>query len=64
MAPLPKKKRSKARLGPRRAAYRLSVVTLNPCPQCHSPRRPHRLCPVCGYYRGREVIAVESPAGQ
>ena len=32
----------------RRAAY-------NACPQCHSPRLPHRVCPVCGSYKGREV---------
>ena len=30
---------------------------MNACPQCHSPRRPHRVCPVCGTYAGREVVA-------
>ena len=29
----------------------------NACPQCHSPRLPHRVCPVCGSYKGREVLA-------
>ena len=28
------------------------------CPQCHSQRRPHRVCPTCGYYDGREVVHV------
>ena len=27
------------------------------CPQCHQPRRPHRVCPHCGFYGGREVVA-------
>ena len=30
-----------------------------PCPRCHSPRLPHRVCPVCGTYAGREVIKHE-----
>ena len=27
---------------------RCAAPTYNACPQCHSPRRPHRVCPVCG----------------
>jgi len=30
---------------------------LNSCPRCHSPRLPHRVCPTCGTYAGREVVA-------
>jgi large subunit ribosomal protein L32 len=29
------------------------------CPKCKEPVLPHRACPACGYYRGREVVAVE-----
>ena len=29
---------------------------------CHSPRRPHRVCPVCGSYRGREVVTPHARA--
>ena len=32
------------------------------CPQCHSVKLPHRLCPECGYYNGREVIAKNDQA--
>jgi len=28
------------------------------CPQCGSPKLPHRVCPHCGHYKGREVIEV------
>ena len=59
MGALPKKKRTRARIGNRQFSYRLFAPQLNACPQCHSPRRPHRVCPVCGYYNGREVIAKE-----
>jgi len=57
---VPKKKQSHSRTAKRRAQHRISPPALNECPQCHSPRRPHRVCPECGFYAGREVAA--SPA--
>jgi large subunit ribosomal protein L32 len=59
---VPKQKQSRARTAKRRAQHKLDAQTYNACPQCHSPRLPHRVCPVCGYYKGRQVIA--SPAGE
>ena len=38
---------------------RAAKPRLNECPRCHSPRLPHRVCPVCGTYAGREVIVHE-----
>ena len=29
------------------------------CPQCHGLRLPHRICPRCGYYDGKNVIPQE-----
>lgn len=29
------------------------------CPQCGAPKLPHRVCPTCGTYKGRQVIAVD-----
>jgi large subunit ribosomal protein L32 len=52
----PKKRTSSARRDKRRANHRAGEATLNRCPRCHSPRRPHRVCPTCGTYKGREVI--------
>jgi large subunit ribosomal protein L32 len=34
------------------------------CPQCKSRIAPHRVCPSCGYYAGREVIVIEAPGPQ
>jgi large subunit ribosomal protein L32 len=61
---VPKQKQSHARTTQRRAQHKVTAPTYNECPQCHSPRRPHRVCPVCGFYRGREVVAGSSePTG-
>ena len=54
--PLPKQRISKRRRDFRRSHHALSLPTLAPCPQCRQPRLPHRVCPNCGQYRGREVI--------
>lgn len=64
MAPLPKRRVSRSRRDKRRTHDSLSVVHLVECPQCHKPRRPHRVCPWCGYYRGVEVVAVEEETGE
>ncbi|HLQ61550.1 MAG TPA: 50S ribosomal protein L32 [Candidatus Acidoferrales bacterium] len=53
---LPKVKLSKARKGRRRSHLALRVVNLQPCSHCKQPKRPHAVCPNCGYYNGREVV--------
>ncbi len=60
MGALPKRKYAKARQGKRRAHIRLTPLPLDECPQCHSPKLPHHVCPTCGSYSGREVIETES----
>jgi large subunit ribosomal protein L32 len=59
---VPKRKTSKSRRDKRRANHKLSLPVLVECPQCHNPKRPHRVCPTCGTYRGREVEPLETPA--
>jgi large subunit ribosomal protein L32 len=56
---VPKKRQSSARRDKRRAHDAVSAPRLNECPQCHSPRLPHRVCPTCGTYAGREVIVPD-----
>jgi len=55
---VPKKKQSHSRTAKRRAQHRIDAPAINACPQCHNPRRPHRVCPVCGFYAGREVVSA------
>ena len=57
---VPKKKVSKARRDKRRSSvWKLEAPSLSKCTQCGELKMPHRVCPVCGYYKGREVINVE-----
>jgi large subunit ribosomal protein L32 len=57
---VPKQKQSKARRDKRRAQHKIKAPYYNNCPQCHSPRLPHRVCPTCGYYARRQAIEPSS----
>ena len=56
--PNPKRRHSAARTGKRRAHDALRKVGVSQCPQCQEQKLPHRACPFCGHYKGREVIEV------
>ncbi len=56
---LPKKRHSKARGRRRRTHWKVAAGNLIPCPQCKSPRLAHKVCKVCGYYGGKQVIEIE-----
>lgn len=58
---VPKKRTSSQRRDKRRSNHRVRPPRLNTCPQCGSQRLPHRVCPTCGTYAGREVIKHEIP---
>ena len=51
---------SKMRLRTRKAANRFHAALLNKCGQCGSAARSHVACPSCGYYRGRQVLTIET----
>ena len=56
--PVPKKKTSKSKRDMRRSHHALVAPNLVPCPQCHSKKLQHHVCPSCGYYEGRQVLSV------
>ncbi|HEX9121571.1 MAG: 50S ribosomal protein L32 [Acidobacteriia bacterium] len=55
----PKRRHSKARTSTRRAHDFLTALSLSECPNCHEKKLPHRACSKCGYYKGREVLAIK-----
>ncbi|MCX6591132.1 MAG: 50S ribosomal protein L32 [Acidobacteria bacterium] len=56
--PNPKRRHSKRRTSTRRAHDFLKSYNISECSNCNEPKVPHRACPYCGHYKGREVIEV------
>jgi large subunit ribosomal protein L32 len=55
---VPKRRTSRSNTRSRRAQWKATPVVTVDCPQCHSPKLPHAVCPVCGTYKGRQVVEV------
>ena len=54
---VPKRRTSKSKKNMRRASNSKMVPAgFVECPQCHEPKLPHRVCPTCGSYDGKEVV--------
>ena len=58
MTPHPKRKHSQGRRDRRRAHDALVARTLLACSNCGEMRLSHTVCPKCGYYQGREIVAM------
>jgi len=56
----PKKRHSNARTRARRTHYKVTPLATCLCPECNQPRLPHRVCPSCGSYKGRQIIQVKT----
>ena len=57
---VPARRVSKARRDKRRNnVWKATASAIEKCPQCGEYKRAHRLCAACGYYNGRQVVAVE-----
>lgn len=57
--PLPKRRHSNQRTRLRRTHYKLAMPGISECSRCHAPKLSHHVCPSCGYYNGRLVVAVK-----
>ncbi|HEY2071859.1 MAG TPA: 50S ribosomal protein L32 [Rhizomicrobium sp.] len=57
---VPKRKTSPSKRNMRRSHHRLQPVAAVDCPNCGEKTRPHHVCPHCGHYREREVIAAKA----
>ncbi len=56
---VPKSKISRSRRGQRRSHDSLKRVNYMECTNCGEMVLPHNVCPACGFYANREVLASE-----
>lgn len=57
---VPKRKTTRSRRDMRRAHHdKVTAPNVIACPNCGDMMMPHRVCPACGHYKGRKVIAKD-----
>ena len=56
---LPKRRHSRARQAKRRTHQKLALPESTVCSQCHRAKRPHHVCPHCGFYNGKKVLDIK-----
>jgi large subunit ribosomal protein L32 len=54
--PVARQRHTKARRDRARVFYKLKSKKLVECSNCHKDIVPHKACPKCGYYKGKEVV--------
>ena len=54
---VPQRRISKTRKRLRRTHFKLAVSGLVTCPNCGALIKSHEVCPKCGYYNGKVVMA-------
>jgi large subunit ribosomal protein L32 len=55
---LQQSKMSKSRTRSRRSHSAVCATNLGTCSHCGEPKKPHHICPSCGYYNDKEVVKV------
>ena len=58
---VPQRRTSKTRKRMRRTHFKLAVKGLVKCPNCGAMIKSHNVCPKCGYYAGKQVVAKKAP---
>ncbi|MDO8639756.1 MAG: 50S ribosomal protein L32 [bacterium] len=55
----PKKRHSRQRQGKRRASIKLTATKSEKCRNCSNLALSHRVCPSCGFYKGKQVLTIK-----
>jgi large subunit ribosomal protein L32 len=55
---VPKRRTSRSNTHSRRSQWKTTVAPISTCDRCRSPKLQHTVCPTCGTYNKRQVIAV------
>lgn len=58
--PVPKRKRSRARIRSRFANKGIDPKAFTSCSNCQEPLAPHVACKGCGFYKGSKVLVTKS----
>ena len=57
---VPKRRTSRMKRAQRRANHdRVTAPNVIPCPNCGDMMVPHRVCPACGQYKGRQLVETD-----
>jgi len=56
----PKRRHSNSRTRLRRTHDVIRLKSLSKCSNCGASILPHRICPECGYYRGRQFVILKA----
>jgi len=59
---VPQNRTTNSRRNMRRSHDALTGANPNECPNCGELKRPHHVCPSCGNYDSREVVALGQDA--
>jgi large subunit ribosomal protein L32 len=51
-----KQRHTKTRRDRKRARFEMKPVSMQTCTKCGKPTMPHKACPNCGFYKGKEVV--------
>lgn len=54
----PKKRSTSTRSGHRRSHLAAKPIKLAKCAKCGEPIIPHRVCKVCGTYKGKDILEL------
>lgn len=58
--PKVKHRHSRTRGRLRRTFYKATAPNSSKCPQCGKLKKPHNICPYCGYYNKTQIKSIEN----
>jgi len=56
---VPKRKTSKRKKRARNTHKKAPAINIQACPKCGAQKRPHRVCPECGFYAGEQRVKAK-----
>ncbi len=56
---VPKRRTSKRKKRARNTHKAAAPVVVQQCAKCGATKRPHRICGECGFYAGKQRVAVQ-----